>query len=437
MQNNKEQVGLIWFKNNLRVFDNRALTKACADNDAVIAAYFFNPDDYRKTHWGFPKTGKYRFKFLIESLEVLQTDLQQLNIPLHVALERPEVGIGQMVKDLGISNIYTQNEWTSEEYLTIEKVKKHSGIPVDLFYDQFLVHPDDLPFTDPNDIPDVFTRFRKLCEKSWQVQPSIPTPPPMKRSLASEKLKSSLPSAKDLGLDKAETDPRTAFPFTGGSTGALERIDHYFWNSKKLGVYKRTRNGLVGADYSSKLSPWLANGSISARYIYEEVKKFEKRVIKNQDTYWLIFELLWRDYFKYISMKYGNRIFFLGGILNRDYEWGNSAERFEEWSGGRTGNDFVDANMLELLHTGWMSNRGRQNVASYWAKELRQDWRKGAAWFEAMLIDYDVHSNWGNWMYASGVGNDPRDRKFNTKTQAERYDKNGSFRKRWMQHSLF
>ncbi|THD66343.1 DASH family cryptochrome [Robertkochia marina] len=437
MQNNKEKVGLIWFKNNLRVFDNRALTKACEDNEVVIAAYFFNPDDYRKTHWGFPKTGKYRLKFLLESLDVLQTDLQQLKIPLLIAVEKPEIGIKQMVKDLGISNIYTQNEWTAEEHLIIKKVKKQTGIPVNLFYDQFLIHPDDLPFTDPGDVPDVFTRFRKICEKSWQVLPPIPAPPPMKRSVVLENFRSSIPSPKELGLDPAVPDPRSAFPFTGGSTAALERIDHYFWRSKKLGFYKRTRNGLVGADYSSKLSPWLANGSISARYIYEEVKKFEKQEIKNQDTYWLIFELLWRDYFKYISMKYGNEIFSLGGILNRDYEWENNEDRFEEWSAGKTGNDFVDANMLELLHTGWMSNRGRQNVASYWAKELRQDWRKGAAWFEAMLIDYNVHSNWGNWMYASGVGNDPRDRKFNTKTQAERYDKNGAFRKRWLQHSLF
>jgi deoxyribodipyrimidine photo-lyase len=93
--------------------------------------------------------------------------------------------------------------------------------------------------------------------------------------------------------------------------------------------------------------------------------------------------------------------------------------------------------MIELRKTGFMSNRGRQNVASYWSKTLKQDWRIGAAYFEAMLIDYDVHSNWGNWMYNSGVGNDPRDRKFNTQSQAERYDSNGKYRRTWLQENLF
>ncbi len=93
--------------------------------------------------------------------------------------------------------------------------------------------------------------------------------------------------------------------------------------------------------------------------------------------------------------------------------------------------------MLELEKTGWMSNRGRQNVASYFAKELQLDWRIGAAYFESMLLDYDVHSNYGNWMYVSGVGNDPRDRKFNIKLQAERYDPSGKYQQLWLQHTLF
>ena len=84
-----------------------------------------------------------------------------------------------------------------------------------------------------------------------------------------------------------------------------------------------------------------------------------------------------------------------------------------------------------------MSNRGRQNVASYLAKTLQMDWRWGAAYFEAMLIDYDVHSNYGNWMYNAGVGNDPRDRVFNLRLQADRYDGNGTFQSMWLQKQLF
>ena len=95
----------------------------------------------------------------------------------------------------------------------------------------------------------------------------------------------------------------------------------YFFKTKQLGVYKKTRNGLVGTDYSSKFSAWLANGSLSTRTIYWNIKQFEKEHYKNESTYWLIFELIWRDYFKYISLKHGNDIFKIGGILKHDYHW--------------------------------------------------------------------------------------------------------------------
>jgi len=181
----------------------------------------------------------------------------------------------------------------------------------------------------------------------------------------------------------------------------------------------------------------LANGSISAKTIYWKVQQFEKVHFKNESTYWLIFELIWRDYFKYISLKHQNNIFKIGGILHKEYDWKIDEKDIQNWINGKTKSDFVNANMIELKKTGWMSNRGRQNVASYFAKDLLLDWRIGAAYFEAMLIDYDVHSNYGNWMYVAGVGNDPRDRKFNVYLQAERYDANGTFQKMWLQETLF
>ena len=246
-----------------------------------------------------------------------------------------------------------------------------------------------------------------------------------------------IPSLNELGFNVLEKNKNTAFPFKGGENEARKRLHSYFFESKKLGFYKKTRNGLIGIDYSSKFSPWLANGCISAKTIYWNVKKFEQEEIKNQSTYWLIFELIWRDYFKYISIKHGNDIFKIGGILKNNYTWFTNKKAIKNWINGETKDDFINANMIELKKTGWMSNRGRQNVASYFAKELKLDWRIGASYFESMLLDYDVHSNYGNWMYVSGVGNDPRDRKFNTQLQAERYDPNYLFRKRWLQQTLF
>ena len=100
---------------------------------------------------------------------------------------------------------------------------------------------------------------------------------------------------------------------------------------------------------------------------------------------------------------------------------------------GKTSEPFVNANMIELSKTGFMSNRGRQNVANFLTKELKIDWRIGAEYFEAMLIDYDVHSNYGNWLYNAGIGNDSMPfRKFNQTLQSDRYDPNKNYEKLWL-----
>ncbi|WP_090299268.1 DASH family cryptochrome [Flagellimonas zhangzhouensis] len=428
---------LVWFGNNLRVKDNQILREACKA-ERVIAVYFFDPRHFEKNDFGFKKTERFRAKFLIESVLALKENLANLNISLLTFTAKPEDKIPELIETFHIDGVFYQEEWTSEEMTVINEVKARAPKACSFvsFFDQFLFHPEDIPYTSFTDIPNVFTTFRKKCEAKVQVRPIISIPAPKaKQNLVDDP--TSLPSLKDLGLKEFSPDYRSAFPFHGGESAAEKRIQEYFWETEQLVFYKRTRNGLVGKDYSSKLSAWLANGSISARTIYWEVKQFEKEVTKNQDTYWLIFELIWRDYFKYVSLKFGNQIFQLGGILNREYKWKTDNAKTLEWIHGNTPDDFVNANMLELKHTGWMSNRGRQNVASYWSKYLQQDWRIGASYFESMLMDYDVHSNWGNWMYNSGVGNDPRNRTFNTQRQANMYDPNKRFQKIWLQPTLF
>ncbi|MFI8378702.1 DASH family cryptochrome [Leeuwenhoekiella sp. NPDC079379] len=431
-------MNLIWFKNDLRTIDHTGLSLASKTKKTTIAIYCFDPKQFKKDRFGFKKTEKYRAQFLIETVSELRENLQKLNITLFVYNEEPKIAIPKLVKNYQVGRIYFQKEWTFEERNTIEDVK--INCPDDVLYienfDQFLWHPEDLPYSDYSEIPKVFTNFRKYCEKQVNVRP------PLNKldAFPAENLISQstqISSLHDLGLSEFKIDKRTAFPFKGGENQANLRLQEYFWDTKKLQYYKKTRNGLVGKDYSSKLSAWLANGSVSARMIYWEVQQFEKNETKNDSTYWLIFELIWRDFFKYVSLKHGDKIFKIGGILNANYDWDTNEHTRKNWINGTTKYDFVNANMLELSNTGWMSNRGRQNVASFWAKESKQDWRIGAAYFESLLIDYDVHSNYGNWIYNSGVGNDPRDRIFNIKSQAERYDESGTFTRLWLQNSLF
>ncbi|MGB2925821.1 MAG: DASH family cryptochrome, partial [Limnothrix sp.] len=236
-----------------------------------------------------------------------------------------------------------------------------------------------------------------------------------------------------LGRQKVQGDRRSVLSFVGGETAGLKRLDDYFWQGDRLKNYKETRNGLLGADYSSKFSPWLAHGCLSARYIAAQVAEYEAKRTANTSTYWLIFELLWRDYFRWISAKHGNKIFRPAGLQGVEIPWRQDQTAFEKWRTGQTGIPFVDANMRELLATGFMSNRGRQNVGSFLTKNLGLDWRLGASWFESQLIDYDVCSNWGNWNYTAGVGNDARGfRYFNIPKQAKDYDPQGDYVRHWI-----
>ena len=427
---------LVWFRNDLRFSDHTGLAKACQNSKRLFGIYCFDPKLFINNKLGFPKMNVYRAAFILESIKELKAELLKRNISLIVKIGEPNKVISEFIKDYKINSIYYQNEWTDEE-ISEEKALLNNistDVEVQKYSDQFLYHPDDV---DQSFVSDVFTTFRKYCEKNLVVRDIVePTYSFSRENLINEN-QNNLPTLEDLGLNDFEMDSRTAFPFTGGCLSAKDRLNYYLWESKKVNFYKKTRNGLLGKDYSSKFSAWLANGSISSREIYWQIKNYEKDIMKNQSTYWMIFELIWRDFFKFISLKYGNKIFKIGGILDKDYTWSKDEDQFQNWIDGKTNEPFVNANMIELKSTGWMSNRGRQNVASFLSKELLIDWRWGASYFESMLIDYDVHSNYGNWMYVSGVGNDPRDRKFNIKFQADRYDPNNKFQNLWLQGKLF
>lgn len=437
MQKKQNSTSLIWFRNDLRVHDNSILANAIQQSDTVIAVYCFDPRQYKNDTFGFKKTEKYRAKFLIETITNLKTQLANIGLPLFIYQDYSEIAIANLNMIFNFDGLYLQEEWTNEE-------NKVSKLVIDLFkesvsvykdYNQFLYHPDTMPF-EIKKLPIVFTNYRKQIEKQCKVKPENKTLN-IENTITPIINKTTIPTLESLGFKDFENHPNSAFPLKGGETEALKHLNYYFFETKKLGFYKKTRNGLIGKDFSSKFSPWLANGSLSAKTIYWKVKEFEALHFKNQSTYWLIFELIWRDYFKYVSLKHGNNIFKIGGILNKDYKWQIFEKDINKWINGETSEPFVNANMIELQKTGWMSNRGRQNVASYFAKTLKLDWRIGAAYFESMLIDYDVHSNYGNWLYVSGVGNDPRDRTFNVKLQAERYDASGKFQRLWLQDSLF
>ena len=291
-------------------------------------------------------------------------------------------------------------------------------------YTKEMIHKDDLPFPVAN-VPDVFTPFRKRVEalgdkmvRKMLEMPDHFLPFPNEEedpirdddnyghqieNWTFEKTLNCLflPLKGSYELKYAAPGSlrhkASAFPWMGGETSALDRLDYYFIAGRPppVSIYKETRNMLLGHEYSTKMSPFLAIGCISPRQIIAAVDLHEEKYGSSQNTYWVRFELLWRDYFLYVAQKFGNYLFKLEGYegitdpkmankkLNEWNDWNPDDHLLKAWLRGRTGVPFIDANIVELRETGFMSNRGRQNVASFLTKDLYFDWRIGAEFFES------------------------------------------------------
>jgi deoxyribodipyrimidine photo-lyase len=428
------KTAIVWFKTDLRLYDNEALVKAIAQGEKVLPVYCFDDADFVTTRYGFKKTGNYRAQFLLESLQDLDANLRKIGSGLMILRGKPEEEIPKIVAEYKALKVFAKREVAYEEKETetlVQTALFKLRCELETFSSSTLYHAEDLPFA-IKDIPDVFTSFRKKTELDATVRAIFKKPIAITSPDIPEMI---LPTLQELGLEFSEIDSRAAIQFKGGETAAMRRLNHYFFETKNLSVYKETRNGMVGEAYSSKFSAWLAMGCISPRTIYKEIRAYEKENGANDSTYWLIFELLWRDFFRFMFKKYQTKFFLYAGIKGeKENSQSLSNKLFSQWENGATPSDFINANMIELKKTGFMSNRGRQNVASYFCNELNMDWRIGAAYFESQLIDYDVCSNWGNWAYLAGVGNDPRKhRYFNIEKQANDYDKDRAFRDLWLQ----
>ncbi|KAL9106644.1 MAG: hypothetical protein Q9227_008364 [Pyrenula ochraceoflavens] len=461
-----------------------------------VSGFLRSPEDRspypeaRSQVGNFWRCGPHRAKFLAESVWDLKTALESVGsgLTLRVGMQ------GQVVKELletfkEQSDVETVGVWmTSEEGVEekreegeVQKAVEAAGKEFKLWVDEkYYIDDRDLPFPKPSGLPDVFTSFRKTVEPLRSAPrrvlskpsklPPIPTnipphPAPFSMPETLDNLKTSL--LKPLDTSPVLANPpsypsptESAHSFSGGATSAHDRL-HHLLTDGAAASYKDTRNGLLGLDFSTKLSAYLALGCITARQVHASLLAFEDAenshpsaekwksnkhkngygAGENKGTAGIRFELLWRDYMRLCTRKFGPRLFRISGFRDDEsYPWKSPSSSedhkriLDRFLRGDTGTGLIDASQRELLHTGYTSNRARQNVASFWAKHLGFDWRVGAEWYECNLVDYDVSSNWGNWQYVAGVGNDPRgeSRVFNPVKQSHDYDREGEYIKAWV-----
>lgn len=419
-----------WFRNDLRLDDQPALSEL-DDATGPLLPVYCHADPNEQTRWGFARVGVHRRRFLRSALDGLDAELQLRGVRL-LEVEAPTVpGLIELCQRIGAERIVCEDIAAPEEQAEVDALRA-AGLEVQSHWQSTLFAESQLPFA-VDKLPDQYTRFRVALERA-DVLPTEPLPPV-------EHLPP--PTSGEVNTDQgqpveaADGDQRSAFPyfraeFAGSTQAGMAHLRRYFDSSLLAPTYKSTRNGLIGTDYSTKLSPWLANGALSARRVYAALVEHERAHGRSDGSYWIWFELLWREHFRWLHRKHGRSLYRARGLRRQAATPEHDPRAFQRWCEGRTGHAFVDAGMRELSATGYLSNRMRQVVASYLIHDLNCDYRAGAAWFESQLIDYDVYSNQGNWLYIAGRGTDPRGgRRFNPDKQAEHYDADGRYRELW------
>jgi deoxyribodipyrimidine photo-lyase len=426
--NMSEKTILVWFRNDLRIHDNEILLEAIRKADKILPVYCFDPFYFTKTSTGEPKTGNFRARFLLESVADLRKNLQSHGAELIVRTGNPAEILPQLCEEYQVNEVYHHREVAYEETNISEQVEEALWkIKLNLkhFIGHTLYHKEDLPFP-IKDIPDSFAIFKKKIERDSNVRPCIDTPAEINIPVITDA--GEVPTLNQLDLDEPIDDKRANIKLVGGETEALKQL-HYFLSNIQQSSSKA---GKVSANSSvaSHLSPWITIGCISLRQVYWEVLKIGNFQHNNGP---LMLELLWRDYFRFMFKKHGQKFI----AAKNDEDVGDSAdnqdELFDKWKNGTTGTPLVDAIMHELNATGYINNYSRQITAGYLVNTLKVDWTKGASYFEEKLIDYSPASNWGNWAFIAGIGNDPRDnRYFNIARQTGELETKGDFIDTWL-----
>jgi deoxyribodipyrimidine photo-lyase len=523
---------IYWFRQDLRLHDNKALTQAHAMAETVLHVTHGLSDEL--TRWGFARHSLNRQQFRRQGIEGLRLALENhgqtlvifetnsatsaagINAPTRLDAtatvataataatvatvaaaaatatntatntattattdstdtsnaSSTVASIIALARQHNIQHIFCETLETPEEEQQVQDLLA-AGLIVKGCIQSCLYEDNQLPFS-IEDTPDMFTAFRQAVENSNPYRKNIQPLSPLAHALKAtvkQIVKPMSTQASEVTLGAVPTSDRSSFPFSqpkwfGDEHAALQHLSNYF-SSQLPQTYKLTRNDLTGLDYSTHFSPWLANGALSPRTIWQSLQKHEREQGANDSTYWIGFELLWREHFRLMARKHGAALFRKNGLKKQaitrhalksnelkdkhsihikqsqksmpgskpaasSLDYAQTHSNLQRWQTGETDQPFINAAMRELVTTGFLSNRLRQIVASYAIHNLGIDWRAGAAWFEHCLVDYDVHSNQGNWAYIAGVGTDPRGgRQFNIDKQMKTYDPEGSYQKRW------
>ena len=418
-QSTMRKVSLICFSNDLRISDNLALCTAARESESLVCV-FVQPPSVLHHNYGMDES-VLRRQHLYQTLDDLDLSLTSLGQRLHRVTGGTAEQLRQLVDEFKPCAVYRSeqaNAFATDPWNATEA--EHPNVQFITLATNTLFSREGLPFK-LHELPNTFSKFRREVE-------DIVVPSPL---AAPNKLPPTVGAGDDWRNHFTPTERDSNTTFRGGERAGYDHVNTYF-DGVFAQTYKQTRNALDGWTNSTKFSLWLATGALSARQIVHQLRRHEAVYGSNESTYWIHFELLWREYFQWYAHRHKHKIGAFNGISPHSPKTSFYPQRFAKWCHGTTPYPIVNACMRQLNAEGYMSNRGRQLVASCLVHELSVDWRYGAAYMAVKLVDYDVASNWGNWQYLAGVGADPRGhRRFNLQKQTQIYDPDGRFIERW------
>ncbi|KAM7495852.1 hypothetical protein LguiA_020266 [Lonicera macranthoides] len=324
------RASIVWFRNDLRIQDNECLNSANSESMSVLPVYCFDPRDYGKSSSGFDKTGPYRATFLIQSVSDLRKNLQARGSNLVVRIGKPESVLVELANMIGAEAVYAHREVSRDEVKAEDKIEaamKDEGLEVKYFWGSTLYHVDDLPFK-LEEMPTNYGGFREKVQ-GMEVRKTIVALDQLRGLPAKGDVETGeIPSLVDLGLNTTATMGQDGKPvgnasLVGGETEALERLKKFAAECqsqppKGTKDASNSDSSIYGANFSCKISPWLAMGCLSPRSMFDELKNSASRTISaasnkkdgggpsDTGANWLMYELLWRDFFRFITKKYSS-----------------------------------------------------------------------------------------------------------------------------------
>lgn len=415
---------LHWFRRDLRITDNTALSEAARRAEEIIPVFVL--EDALRTG---PDVGAARLAFLLRSVESLQKNLETLGYRLLLPRGRSVEVIPDLARQLGVDAVFANRRYEPYALARDEKILhalNAAGVGFEVFKDAVAWEEQEIltqagrPFT-------VFTPY----SKAWKTRrPVAPRP----RLAPGKMAKGPMPADEGLPADAGELGHALNQTVPAAGEHAAMKVLNEFLEGP---VFQYgSRRDFPALEGTSGLSPHLRCGTIGIRHVYARLRAAREGVGaegQRQCDVWLN-ELIWREFYLQILVNFPHVV---KGAFRPEYdqlEWGDNESHFQAWCAGQTGFPIVDAAMRCLNATGTMHNRLRMIVAMFLTKDLLLDWRKGERYFMQQLVDGDMAANNGGWQWSSGTGTDaaPYFRIFNPVSQAEKFDPDGAFVRRWV-----